>query len=74
MQPFFYFLFEKNKKQGAAGVLLDKTKAFLPMIRITFLCATGTFVLFALANKPDNNAMLAVASGAMGLFCFAVYA
>jgi FLVCR family MFS transporter 7 len=57
---------------GAAGAILDKTKAFLPMIRIAFVCATVTFILFALVNKPDNGTLIGVASGGMGLFCFAV--
>lgn len=57
---------------GVAGAVLDKTKAFLPMIRITFIAATASFIFFALVNKESHKAQLAIASGVMGMFCFAV--
>ena len=36
---------------GVTGIILDRTHAFLPIIRTAFFCATASFVMFNLCNK-----------------------
>jgi len=54
------------------GITLDNTHWYLSMIKITFFCATGSMAFFTFSNKPDHYAMVLVASGVMGVFCFAI--
>ncbi|KJE90576.1 hypothetical protein CAOG_01874 [Capsaspora owczarzaki ATCC 30864] len=55
---------------GISGPLIDKTKAYRPVLRGCFILATASFVGFALSARPDEYVLVAVTCGLIGFFCF----
>eukprot|EP00053_Salpingoeca_punica_P019830 m.203080 g.203080 ORF g.203080 m.203080 type:complete len:454 (-) comp17732_c0_seq2:334-1695(-) len=55
-----------------AGLFVDKTHRFRDCIKVQFIGATASFMMFVLVNKPGNFGLLLTASGLTGFFAFGI--